>query len=201
MSPILICVATLLLGIDYGYQPLPDGGVEYIIQIPPHQFDAIKDGRQVIESDVPREVKDIRGYRIQVGTQPLPRILPPRDARDARDARDSKDALDRSPMLLPEVSGSPIDERKAAYIESKGPPRHEEAKTVEEPKAQAQEPPRPWTLFIAVQLALFASLGGNAYLGWLLWDSHKRGKDSTSIKDNELIEGTHHGGTEEIDKN
>jgi hypothetical protein len=40
--------------------------------------------------------------------------------------------------------------------------------------AAASDPPRSWTLLTLVLFALFASLGGNVYLGWIAWDAYKR---------------------------
>ncbi len=33
---------------------------------------------------------------------------------------------------------------------------------------------RPWTMFLMTLVALFGSLGANLYLGWVLWDTHRR---------------------------
>jgi len=73
----LACVAALALGIDVGWQPLSEGGVEYLIQIEPDLLDSLRPG-EAIGSDVPpRLVGQIRAYRITVGTEELPRELPP----------------------------------------------------------------------------------------------------------------------------
>ncbi len=72
----LACIAAVLLGVDVGWQPLPDGGVEYLIQIEPHMLETLKSG-EPIASDIPTKLKDVRAYRITVGTNELPRALPP----------------------------------------------------------------------------------------------------------------------------
>jgi hypothetical protein len=170
MNATFICIAAMLLGIDYGYRPLPDGGVEYIIQIPPHLLGELRD-EAVLQSDVPSEVKDIRAHRIQIGTGPLPRKLPPKDGR----SKGLLDPPERGPMLLPDVASGRIAEQKAAYLEAKRPPAdREEPKKEQSQQATSEESPRPWTLLVIVQLFLFASLGGNIYLGWMLWDVRKR---------------------------
>jgi hypothetical protein len=171
MGALAICLAACALGVDYGYQPLPGGGVEYLIQIPPQSLDSLKDGR-AIASDVPRQIKDIRAFRILVGTQPLARELPP-----------ASDAGVPGPLLLPpEHTSRPIAERRTTFVQPEPvktretPPKPEAKPAAERPPTPAEpdEPPRSWTLLTLVLLALFASLGGNIYLGWIAWDAYKR---------------------------
>ena len=171
MGSLAICLAACVLGVDYGYQPLPGGGVEYIIQIPPHSLDSLKAGAS-LASDVPRQVKDIRAFRIIVGTQKLERELPP-----------AADAGMPGPLLLPpEHTSRPIAERRTTFVQpepvkTREAPPKPEAKTAREPQPEVvepAEPPRSWTLLTLVLLALFASLGGNIYLGWIAWDAYKR---------------------------
>jgi hypothetical protein len=76
----IACIAAVLLGVDAGWQPLPDGGTEYIIQIEPQLLETLRSG-EPIQSDVPSYVKDVRAYRIVVGTAKLPRELPPQGER------------------------------------------------------------------------------------------------------------------------
>lgn len=171
MGSWLVCLAACALGVDYGYQPLPGGGVEYLIQIPPQSLDSLKDGR-AIASDVPRQVKDIRAFRITVGTQRLERELPP-----------AGDAGVPGPLLLPpEHTSRPIAERRTTFVQPEpvkareAAPRPEVKPAAEPPPAAADsdEPPRSWTLLTLVLLAFFASLGGNIYLGWIAWDAYHR---------------------------
>ena len=68
-------LAAAVLGVDVGWQPLPGGGMEYIIQIEPELLDALRRG-EVVVSQVPPQVKDVRQYRIVVGRGRLPRITP-----------------------------------------------------------------------------------------------------------------------------
>jgi hypothetical protein len=71
----IACIAAVLLGVQAGWQPLPQGGVEYLIQIEPQLLETLKSG-QPIQSDVPSYVKDVRTFRVTVGTATLPRQLP-----------------------------------------------------------------------------------------------------------------------------
>jgi hypothetical protein len=69
-------MAAMALGIDVGWRPLSEGGVEYLIQIEPDLLETLQPG-EAIGSDVPPPlVGQIRAYRITVGTEELPRELP-----------------------------------------------------------------------------------------------------------------------------
>jgi len=78
----LFCLAATVLGIDVGWQRLPEGGLQYLIQIEPEMLETLKGG-EPIESDIPTRVRDIRGYRITVGKGPLPKEEPPAEAPGA----------------------------------------------------------------------------------------------------------------------
>jgi hypothetical protein len=78
MNPMLIYIAAATLGFQVGWQPLPDGGMEYIIQLDAAALDALRDG-QPLGSAVPSEAGEIRAYRIVMGAgkDKLPRKAPP----------------------------------------------------------------------------------------------------------------------------
>jgi hypothetical protein len=61
-----------VLGIEAGWEPLPDGGHEYTIQIEPQLLDLLRDHQELF-SEVPPQIH-VRRYRITVGTQKLARI-------------------------------------------------------------------------------------------------------------------------------
>jgi hypothetical protein len=71
MHALLAVVAASVIGLDVGWKPLEDGGVEYIVQIHPDQVERILNSDDLL-SDVPKGL-DVRRYRITVGTDPLPR--------------------------------------------------------------------------------------------------------------------------------
>ena len=64
-------LAIMLLGIDVGWQPLPEGGVEYQIQVEPDLLENLGESGVLIQSDVPPHVRDIRAFRITVGKAKL----------------------------------------------------------------------------------------------------------------------------------
>ena len=68
MGTIMVCLAAAMVGVDVGWRRLPDGGMEYIIQIEPQTLEALRAG-EAIQSYVPAEAGDIRSYRIEVGSK------------------------------------------------------------------------------------------------------------------------------------
>lgn len=71
MTGMLVCLSAAVMGVDYGWQPVAGGGIEYIIQIEPELLDSLKSGHDLF-SDLPTSVRNIRSYRITVGTGRLP---------------------------------------------------------------------------------------------------------------------------------
>jgi hypothetical protein len=79
----VLCLAVVTLGIDAGWQPLPDGGLEYIIQLEPHTLERLKQGTELI-SDFTPDVEGVRSVRIRVGSDDLPRLALPKPAGNSR---------------------------------------------------------------------------------------------------------------------
>lgn len=79
-TAVMLLAASLGAGaaanIEVGWRPLPDGGMQYLIQLDPLTVDILRTG-QAIESFIPPQVKDVRGFQIGIGTGKLPRIDPP----------------------------------------------------------------------------------------------------------------------------
>ena len=72
--------ALLLLaagGINYGWKPDDQGGVEYVIQIPPDQLQELQRIGQVSSAIDPAVRGHVSRIVVQVGEGPLPRITPP----------------------------------------------------------------------------------------------------------------------------
>lgn len=70
-----LLIAAASLGIDAGWQPLPEGGLEYIVQIEPQMLETMSSA--LIEDNIsdipPHLMSSVRKIRITFGTQPLPR--------------------------------------------------------------------------------------------------------------------------------
>jgi hypothetical protein len=207
MFPMILCLAAAALGFDVGWQPRPQGGIEYVIQLSLPAVEALRAG-EMIQSDIPPEVKDVRAFRLAVGSGRLPHELPTTAAMPPTDAllppptapTIDPNVADVSPIgpvegpskaspraapqpLPPGVAGRPIPEHAAAFVQAAGetaqasPLLAEKQATSEKQPTSAQSPPpesRPWLLLTCVSLGLFASLGGNLYLGWITWDVQRR---------------------------
>jgi hypothetical protein len=94
MKGIALLLATVAVGIDYGWQPSADGELEYIVQIEPVTVAALAEGQQVI-SQIDPYVQNIRRFRLRVGTAAVPRQgSPPRQSRPSPDAARLLDNID-----------------------------------------------------------------------------------------------------------
>ena len=79
--PLLLAMATL--GVDYGWQPHPAGGVEYIVQIPPDQLEQLQRLGGDISSTVDPSIRGrIQRVVIRVGEGDLPHDAGPPPADD-----------------------------------------------------------------------------------------------------------------------
>lgn len=71
-SALMVALAVLASGIQWGWQSLPDGGREYIVQVEPQLTDLESFRKGGFFSDVPPTLRDIRQIRVVVGNEPLP---------------------------------------------------------------------------------------------------------------------------------
>jgi hypothetical protein len=71
MTPLMVLIATAAVGIEVGWQPLPEGGHEYTIQIEPQLLRTLE--THDITSEVPPQL-NVRRYRITLGSGKLSRI-------------------------------------------------------------------------------------------------------------------------------
>ena len=72
----VLCFCAAVVGIDVGWQPLQEGGTEYIIQLDPQSLETLKAG-EPIESDIPPGAGDVRSFKFYLGTEKPRRISPP----------------------------------------------------------------------------------------------------------------------------
>jgi len=174
MSGNILWIAVAALGVDVGWQPLSEGGVQYLIQIEPHALEALRSG-EVIQSDVPPGVDDVRGYRITVGTEQLPRELsvagesglsPPRPPS----APNTLPVDPHSKPIVEQTSATVAPARTAAASQSSALP----AWNADPSQQPLSGSPKPWMPLVLVSFVLFASLGGNAYLLWIAGDFRRR---------------------------
>jgi len=72
MHSLLVLVAAATLGVEVGWEPLPEGGHEYTIQLEPQLLHVLQRGNDLV-SDVPPQLH-IRRYRVTVGTGKLAQV-------------------------------------------------------------------------------------------------------------------------------
>jgi hypothetical protein len=178
MYALLICVAATAVGIDGGWRRMPEGGMEYIIQIEPEMLDALRAGKAV-QSDIPPAAGEVRSYRVIVGTATLPRETPPAPSQPTTPVRpnvpDRKESQLAAPRTLtPDPAGKPLSELPAIFVEQPGTTPAAKSQSQPSAETQPETPPKPWLPLTVTLLGLFASLGTNVYLGWIAWDSRHR---------------------------
>jgi hypothetical protein len=145
---ILDCVmalaALLATGIEAAYVPTDDGGGDYLVRVEP---DLVRDASPyAFTSDVPADSRDVRRVRIYVAD-----AWPPAVERSVIEA--AKRPRRVTPVAV--ASARPAD---------LGAPT----------MAAVPEVERPWGWLIGSLIALFLSLGANAYLVMLLGNMLQR---------------------------
>ena len=100
MGPMTFLVAATLVGFQFGWEPRPEGGCQYIIELNADALDALRLGKP-IESDLrPELLGEVRSIRIVMGDASLPQRLAP-----------------RAPAALPPNPASkPLAEHSVAYV-------------------------------------------------------------------------------------
>ena len=97
-------VVAASIGIDVGWQPVDEGGYEFLLQIEPEQLENLKSG-EALTSDLPELPGRVVRVHWLVGTDPLPQIsLPAADSNDAA-SPDATPAEETSPAEA-ETSGA-----------------------------------------------------------------------------------------------
>lgn len=162
--------AVLALGINTGWEKQSDGSLEYVIQIDSQTLELLKKG-EPFSSDIPPEVRGIRSYRIEISNVP-----PRRDEIPAETpAVIPTSGQEPSPVLMNTIAKLPGDPTAtpAAKEAEAGPAKTAEAKAEETLKTETA-PPRPWLPLTLAVAGLLSSVGGNLYLGWLIWEMRGR---------------------------
>ena len=191
----IVFLTAVLGGINAGWEPLSEGGVQYLIQIDPGLLDSRGPGES-LESCIPPQVQDVRAVRILVGTGPLPRELP------AKPAAESEDPFAANPIpytppppstFFPPPDVRPIGTQpagheeplEAATTEPKSPLREPKSTAAETPRLEEEprkarqpadetDPGKPWWPLTFAFFGLFASLGVNGFLLWIVADFRTR---------------------------
>ncbi|GAB4131081.1 hypothetical protein [Thermopirellula anaerolimosa] len=103
-SALSVLLGIACLGIEVGWRPLPDGGMEYVIRVSPEELADLKLGDIIAASDVPPGLPSIRSYRIEVGRGPVERRTPPFSP-----AITDTPAVPGSPAALDDQRSTPSD--------------------------------------------------------------------------------------------
>ncbi len=177
MFPGILLLAASAVGINYGYEPLPEGGMKYIIQF---HLDELEEAQKVgkdLESDIPSQVGDVRSISIRLGTGPIPRENAPSKAdsnfpASKQESRKPETAA-MPPPLLQSPQGKPLATQTSFNEPAMKVKTTPETNSATASLSLAGELSRPWPL-IGILLLLFTSLGGNCYLIWIFAELRKR---------------------------
>lgn len=141
----LLIAGLLATGIEAAYVPQDDGGGEYLVRVEP---DLVRNASPYqFTSDVPDDARDVRRVKIYVADN-----WPPAVERSVIEA--SKRPRRPAPVM---ATSAPT----ATLVDA-------------HPVTVAAKVERPWPWLIGSLIALFLSLGANAYLGMLLGSMRQR---------------------------
>lgn len=179
MNALFILLAAATLGIDVGWERLPEGGMEYVIQLDGPELEALRAGAP-IESDIPPGVGEIRSYRILLGK-----------GKPRRDAPAGIDSRPTPPTIVVDPTVKQLSPQAAATSTAASPGRRtgfEESQAAISPETSADNlgknsraPDRPWLPLTFTALALFASIGANVFLGWIAWESRRQCRERLGV--------------------
>jgi hypothetical protein len=137
---VLAAAAVILLvspaeAVDFGWQPLSEGGIEYQVQIEPQLVDSFR--REGYTSEVPPGLRDIRRIHITVGSERLPNqgdLQGPKVTKATPPASDTKSDSKVVEQSLPPAQPQTFGETE---------PKREVPQTDDTTKKTATESPPP----------------------------------------------------------
>jgi len=183
MGGTLVGLAVALFGIDAGWQPLPEGGSEYIIQIEPHMLERLREG-EAIQSDILPEARGVRSFRVIVGTDELPREKIPVPSKHEKPVTTPPELSTSSPSDLFPIPAPTSPDLPRAFPSttpsrplSAEPAVFEQETNVSEKqsgKEVSSEQSKPWLLFWAVAGTAFGFFAAFIYLLWIHWETRNR---------------------------
>ena len=181
MTAIAFFAAATLLGINVGWQPTPDGGVEYIIQIPPGRSSRFAPARRFKATSRPRcsakcgPIGSSSATRRCRGSCPCIRPWNRRHWRRRKSpAERAAEAAAAPAPLPPNPASKPMIGQPAVFVEP-APARKELARGSKTRRGDSSpSAAKPWLPLWLTAVALFASLGANVYLGWIAIDVRRR---------------------------
>lgn len=168
----ILCVAAVTLGVDYGYEPNENGGLDYIIRIDDHSLESLKKGRAVL-SDFPKDLRGLQTIRFQIGGEKPPRIpLSPAQLALLEPPPVDTVAIETQPKELDtSPPGKLMTAEPATYNNSvpsnnapKPEPKSPDPKSPESISPEQADPEEPRLLLYCIIAGLAATL---LYLSWV----------------------------------
>ena len=161
-------------GVDTDWVPLPAGGVECRVWIHPETLDELdKPGRMIEGKIPPAHVEKLSVFTVSVGKNPHPAGGPATDV--------TTPSVPSGPGILkPDANSAPIPVKPANHVKPSQATPDVRPRAQAGANATAKEPPsaedtaNPWWLPTFLSLGLFASLGGNIFLLWIVRDFRSR---------------------------
>ncbi len=152
MTATLYFVALALVGVDLGYQPLPNGGGQFILQVNLATLQSLRPGEE-LTLDVPAEAQTMRPnqFKILLGTGALPHEVPV--------------------AAPPELQGTPpaVGPTASPHTTFALPQKFENLSAAGADGSNGTPADRPWVWLIVIGL-----LASNFYVGWLFVDARQR---------------------------
>ena len=203
MIPTLTCLAVALVGVDLGYRPASNGGVEFVIHVNPATFQSVRPGE--LDINVSRLAREMRLSHINItpGNERLPgevsvaTSLPPATAPivSASPVMPATAAVPTSPSAMP-PGREPLRFQPPSYsapstrTEAHGwpllMPNNRGSSPATPTSADSRMgglPPvnmdgsaaaQPSPPWLGMCLLVIALLASNVYVGWLFWDARQR---------------------------
>jgi hypothetical protein len=175
----ILCLAAVTLGVEFGWEPNDNGGLEYIIQISPESLEGFQGGKP-LWSDFPRDLRGLQTIRFQVGEGELPRKeLPAKkpiglELPSINDKKKATSTSSEDAVVVPKPKTvdsaakiKPAEAEPAIFtspVESEEPFKSNKLPGKEDANSANAE--KPWTLFWAV---VSLAVGLAAALVYLVW--------------------------------
>ena len=151
----VLCVAAVLVGVKLTAQPLPAGGIEYVLHVEPLALDSLRSGKDLHSDIPPPTLQDVRSLRITLAGDQAPAVFPAAGtgsaARGPGGAAPAESAADRGgtfatapPGLLPmpklDVTPRPWDRLRVPPASTDSPASAEQKITLAAPKESPTTP-------------------------------------------------------------
>jgi hypothetical protein len=176
----ILLVPAAARAVQFGWQPIPEGGVEYIVQVEPELLDAFRQGG--FSSDIPESMqRNLRRIRITVGNAKLPNqgdIFGPKENSANTPAGPVTSAEPtptlapppepqpterNTPPLLSPTAAAPLPEsRESTFSKLDLPPPPDSSDSQPKSATTVSEAPRPLSSLPFFQSGQVTKIGANS---------------------------------------